>query len=306
MTDAVTLAHISDVHLGPLPPFPVRHWNVKRALGYLNWQRKRRHIHAPAVADLLASDIRALGPDHIAVTGDLVNIGLPEEYEQAAQWLARLGAAQAVSVVPGNHDIYVALPEGTGAALWRPHMASCDFGNGLGLPSSGFPFVRRIGGSVALIGLNSAHPTAPGVAGGRLGVRQRESLAHVLDEAGKRGLIRVVLIHHPPLVGQIHRRAALADAAEMEKLLAAHGADLVLHGHTHLDTLVRHRSRHGEVVVAGAASASAVSAYRGAPLARYNLYRIWREAGRTRIEARTRGLATPGGSIVDLKKTTIA
>ena len=41
-----TLAHLSDVHLGPLPPVGARHWNVKRLLGWLNWQRSRRHLYS--------------------------------------------------------------------------------------------------------------------------------------------------------------------------------------------------------------------------------------------------------------------
>ena len=35
------LAHISDVHLGPLPPVTYRQLASKRITGYINWQRNR-------------------------------------------------------------------------------------------------------------------------------------------------------------------------------------------------------------------------------------------------------------------------
>ncbi len=44
-TESVTLAHLSDVHLSPLPGLPPRHWTVKRVLGYLNWHTRRKHVH---------------------------------------------------------------------------------------------------------------------------------------------------------------------------------------------------------------------------------------------------------------------
>ena len=41
MTETTTLAHISDVHLGPVAGFHPRYWDLKRGLGYLNWHRGR-------------------------------------------------------------------------------------------------------------------------------------------------------------------------------------------------------------------------------------------------------------------------
>ncbi|MET0879712.1 MAG: metallophosphoesterase, partial [Tardiphaga sp.] len=43
------LAHISDVHLAPLPSPALGDLMSKRGLGYLNWLRKRRAIHRPEV-----------------------------------------------------------------------------------------------------------------------------------------------------------------------------------------------------------------------------------------------------------------
>ena len=88
------LAHISDVHLGPLPDVTYRDLASKRVLGYVNWQRnRRRHMH-DAVIDTIVADIKARAPDHLAVTGDLVNLALDGEIEMAKHWLETLGSPQ--------------------------------------------------------------------------------------------------------------------------------------------------------------------------------------------------------------------
>ena len=139
------LAHLSDVHLGPLPRLPLALANAKRLAGTLNWYRNRRHVHRPEAAEAVARDVVEQSPDHIAVTGDLTNIGLPEEIARSAAWLGRLGAAVHVSVIPGNHDIYSTVRGrrlGVAAlAPWAPHFASCDLGRQLQGPEA-FPFVR--------------------------------------------------------------------------------------------------------------------------------------------------------------------
>jgi 3',5'-cyclic AMP phosphodiesterase CpdA len=101
------LAHISDPHLGPLPRGRWRELAGKRALGFLNYQLRRRHEHKMEVLDELLADLHAQKPDHIAVTGDLVNLALPDEFPAAAAFLARVGPPDRVSFVPGNHDAYV-------------------------------------------------------------------------------------------------------------------------------------------------------------------------------------------------------
>src|ERR1700728_1431369 len=80
---AFTLAHLSDPHLPPLPAPRLRELAGKRALGYLNWKRNRYKFHRRDVLDALVSDIRSQAPDHIAVTGDLVNLALEAEFVPA-------------------------------------------------------------------------------------------------------------------------------------------------------------------------------------------------------------------------------
>lgn len=297
-----TLAHLSDVHLGPLPDFRPRHWGVKRGLGYLNWHRNRKHVHLPDVLAALVSDLKAQPIDHVAVTGDLVNLGLPAEYERALDWLRNLGTPDRVTVVPGNHDIYVRLRGDPGIARWAAYMTEAAHGQLLpAVPT--FPFVRRRGG-VALIGLNSAVPTRPLIASGTLGLAQRTAVADLLDRLGRENVVRIVLIHHPPLEGLTSANRALRDAAPLTDLLSHHGAELVIYGHNHRNDCrwIRRAAGQSGIPVVGIASASAGSLSRGEPMARYNMFRISADGGLPAIEVVARGLSAPGEPIVELDR----
>lgn len=305
MPDSLTLAHISDLHL-PLPRgFRPRHWNVKRGLGYLNWHRGRRFVHRRETVDMLVADMAAYAPQHVAVTGDLVNIGLPVEYEAARAWLEELGPPEAITVVPGNHDIYVHLRRDPGVARWAPYMADDAWGRELALPKveGGFPFVRRLQ-RVALIGLNSAVPTRPFVAAGRLGEAQLAAAETALRAAHAEGLARVVLIHHPPCGGMAPQLRGLIDAPQLEAVLRRTGAELVLHGHNHRDAVVWLDADDGaRIPVVGICSGSASRSHHGEPLARYNLFHIRKGAnGRAGITMTARGLSVPGGPVVELER----
>ena len=218
------LAHLSDPHLTvPLDDVPASAWWNKRALSRLSWARGRRQLQQPELLAAAVEDIRAHAPDHLAITGDVTNFSLPEEFRAAARWFAELGAADRVSVIPGNHDALVPVPHAEGWAHWAPWMRG-DGGEDL-------PWLRRRQG-VALLGLSSAVPTAPGIAGGTLGSSQLGWLGQQLAALKTEGLFRIVLLHHPPADGVVSARKALTDRAAFRAVLREHGAELVLHGHS--------------------------------------------------------------------------
>jgi 3',5'-cyclic AMP phosphodiesterase CpdA len=307
MTETLTLAQISDVHLAPVRGLALRHLNVKRGLGYLNWQRRRARVHRRESLDLVVADLKAQRPDHIAVTGDLINLGLPGEYEAAHAWLEGLGTPRHVTVVPGNHDIYTHVRGHPGVARWAEYMRADAWGAKFGnLAVDGFPFVRRLG-PVALVCLNSAVETAPFIAAGELGERQIAAAGEILQRIGKEGLTRVVLIHHPPLPGQAPPRRALRDAAAFERVLATCGAELVLYGHNHRDHHVDFAGAHGRIPVLGAGSGSVGRRHKDEPLGRYNLVRITRSGNcsEARIECTTRGLDATGSFVEQVDRKLI-
>src|ERR1700676_5676337 len=148
---AFTLAHLSDPHLPPLPTPTLRELAGKRALGYLNWTRNRQRHHRRDVLDAMVSDLQAQRPDHIAVTGDLVNLALEAEFAPALKWLESVGAPDRVTVVPGNHDAYVRATQSCFAQVWRSYLEGDDTSG----TAVAFPSLRRRG-PLALISLSSA------------------------------------------------------------------------------------------------------------------------------------------------------
>jgi 3',5'-cyclic AMP phosphodiesterase CpdA len=276
-----TLAHLSDLHLGPLPRGTSwRDFASKRAIGYWSWHLRRYKIHALEIADAMAADIIAHRPDHIALTGDLINIALPEEFVSAAQWLKSFGSPKWITFVPGNHDAYVNVPWEKGAGLWADYMIGDMRMQGvrdnIGIATP-FPFVRQRK-NIALIGLSSAVPQSLRKAGGRLGTPQIEALAAILADLRTRGYFRAVLIHHPPLPGLASPRKSLADARELKAVIEAEGAELILHGHNHRPTRVDLPTRYGPCHILGASSGSA-RATKNYPAAAWLLFSIQRQDG---------------------------
>lgn len=297
MTEAFTLAHFSDVHLPSTVRAAWPFWNAKRLLGYANWMRKRRRVHVRSVADRLVADAKALRPDHIAITGDLINLGLPGEYEAALCWLRTVGAPRDVTVVPGNHDIYSSLRGHAGIGRWAQYMGDED-------DTLAFPFVRRVG-PLALVGLNSAVETPPFYAGGKLGPHQLEIASELLDALGQEGVIRVVLIHHPPLPDLAPTRRALSDAAHLSHLLERGNAELVLYGHNHQPRLDWLHSRGKAVPIIGAASASAAIAHGEEPPANYNLFTFFKNEKGLRIRHIVRGIDGPESAVRKISETVL-
>src|SRR3954469_12815918 len=123
---AFTLAHLSDPHLAPLPAPSLRELLGKRATGYLHWTRTRHKIHRREVLDALIADLLAQRPDHIAVTGDLVNIALAAEFAPARTWLQSVGIPEHVTIVPGNHDAYARGTQHSFAEIWRDYLRGDD------------------------------------------------------------------------------------------------------------------------------------------------------------------------------------
>ena len=274
------LAHLSDLHLASRPR--LAELIGKRGLGFINWQRKRKYIHRPEIADAIVRDLKGLAPDHIAMTGDLVNLSLDDEYRRARAWLDALGPPHDVTVVPGNHDVYVRAVVPSPAAHWGDYMRGDD-------GREGFPFVRRRG-DVALIALSTAIPTGPFMATGRLGERQLAELADTLDET--RGLFRIVMIHHPPLSPAKRYLRRLTDAAGLRRVLAEHGAELLVHGHDHRRALVWLDGPDGsKIPAAGVPSVSARAPHGDEDGAGYTIFRIDGGKGAWRCEmiARQRG-----------------
>ncbi|MCX7339983.1 MAG: metallophosphoesterase [Hyphomicrobiales bacterium] len=277
-----TLAHLSDPHLNPMPRIRPVDLMGKRAIGYANWVRSRRRLHDMVLLGRVLDDIAAQQPDHIACTGDVTHIGLAAEFPTATAFLGRLGPRDRVSFVPGNHDAYVPASLHALDDHMRPWSTSDD-------GATGYPWLKRRG-PLALIGLTSAVPTGPLMAWGRLGTDQLEKAERLLHDAGRQGLTRMIMIHHPPQIGGAKPGRELKDAAAFQTMLARTGAELVVHGHNHRTSLAWLDGPSIMIPVVGVASCSMGPRGHGEH-AGWHLFRF----GDGPITLERRGLTPTGG-----------
>jgi 3',5'-cyclic AMP phosphodiesterase CpdA len=256
----------------------------------------RRRMHRMELLAALGRELRARPPDHLALTGDLANVSLEAEWRRALHWLEEnAGAPDDVTVIPGNHDTYVpgVVAAGTFEKLFAPYQSA-----ELRHAHAGYPFVR-LRGDVALVAVNTSVPTGDLHAWGEIGAAQLGRLEALLNEPEVKRRVRVVLLHHPPVVHRPPDSRNLRDRDALVALLGRTGAELVLHGHDHRDEQATLAGPGGaSIPVVGVGSAS----YDAGPdrRSRYNVYEI---DGR-RITAVT--FAESGGSYSEVRRLTLA
>jgi 3',5'-cyclic AMP phosphodiesterase CpdA len=295
--DMFRLAHVSDIHLSPLPDLRKRDLVSKRMAGYLNWRFNRKKTHGGTTLGTLMDDLKAAQPDHVAVTGDLVNLALGPEFIIARQWLESVGAAFDVSVVPGNHDAYVPGALAKACQAWAAYITGDD---GVPLKSIGpdglFPYFRQRG-PVAIIGVSSAVASAPFLATGRFREDEADRLRSLLKRGKELGLFRVVLIHHPPFRFESDASRRLYGIRLFQRTIREAGAELVLHGHSHLNSyrLIGH-GEHAVPVIGVPAAGQGPGVHK--PAARWNQFSISGEPGSWDCIWNERGYSGSTGTIV--------
>ncbi|HTO59962.1 MAG TPA: metallophosphoesterase [Bradyrhizobium sp.] len=277
---AFTLAHLSDPHLPPLPEPRASELAGKRVFGYLNWRRNRHKYHRREVLDALVSDLRAQSPDHIAVTGDFVNLALEAEFPPARAWLESVGPPAQVSAIPGNHDLYVPATRHRFEETFADYLAGDEARS-----ATAFPYLRKRG-PLTLIGLSSALPTPALMATGTLGASQLSALEQQLAGLSAE-TFRILLVHHP--LRSAARVKRLTDSRQLIALLKRHGVELILHGHDHVHSTIWIDGPERTIPAVGVPSASSL-AHGRYPSAAYNLFAIAREGNGWRCDMIVRGI----------------
>jgi 3',5'-cyclic-AMP phosphodiesterase len=160
-------------------------------------------------------------PDVVLATGDLVDLGRPDEYRHLRELLAPL--TMPVYLIPGNHDDRAALIE--------------EFPDHAYLPRAGFLQYVVDRDPVRLVMLDTL---VPGQAGGLVCAERLAWLEARLAEATDRPT--VIVMHHPPFDTGIRGmdRMGLAGAEALGEVVRRHPQiERILCGHLHRPIQVR-------------------------------------------------------------------
>ena len=244
------LVHFSDVHV------QLRGWRKRRLreLGPLRalatvelWKGRGRSFDG--AEDALRALARvAASADHAVCTGDLTQLGHPEEFAAARAALGSLaGDTDRFTVFPGNHDRYPL--RGAPSPLFEhyfPEHARSD------LPG---PLRVRLLGEAALIVLDSAGPVCwPVISRGRVDRGELDALSATLEAPALRGLCKLIAVHHAPVLRGGRPDSpwhSLRGARALLETARRGGAQAILCGHIH------DRFTHGtdpQVICAGSST----------------------------------------------------
>ncbi len=220
------------------------------------------HFGRPAVSerlDSLQEFIARLGPDAVAVSGDLTQRCSRREFAQAREYLDRIGETAPYVVIPGNHDIrwLGAVARNLGlAGLLRKQVHEFKYSRYKRYICKDLTPSLEVPGAV-IAGLNTAH----GITRGSLTKRFRDLgvIGHVkhtdvqsVKEAFSKAspeAARIVMIHHNPIRGELSGRHGLANTEQALHAFANLGTELILCGHDHLDAVhTVERGVHGLVI----------------------------------------------------------
>jgi 3',5'-cyclic AMP phosphodiesterase CpdA len=218
------------------------------------------HFGRPASSerlDALRELIAELEPDAVAVSGDLTQRCAKREFARARQYLDKIGEVAPYVVIPGNHDIRWL------GAVWR------NMGGLFRKQAHEFKYSRykkficedltpslEVPGAV-IAGLNTAH----GITRGSITKRFRdlgvighvkradiESVRAAFENASP-DAIRIVMVHHNPIRGELSGRHGLANTEQALHAFASLGTELILCGHDHLQAIHNvERGVHGLVI----------------------------------------------------------
>ncbi len=276
------LAHFSDLHVLALDGVSFTRYLNKRLTGVANlalrrapldelsgaWRAaaermpsrfRKKDFHRTEYVRSVAREIARTGVEHVVVTGDITNLALEPEFAAAREILeGELHLApHDISIIPGNHDHYTrgAIEDQRFAQFFAEYIHS-DVGN----TGSGehFPFAK-IRGPLAIVGLSSAVPRAPFVAAGEIGRAQLDAFSAILAHHEVKTRSLVVLVHHPPSAPRSRVKRYMESLRDGDALLLRMRhlkRGLILHGHLHKRIRSTIATDDGELVVAGAASAS--------------------------------------------------
>ena len=228
---ATTLFHCSDLHFG--------------------------HPAVPEQYEAMETLIRERRYDVVAISGDVSQRARSGEFQRARAFIRDAERVSRVICIPGNHDVQ----------WWKSPLGMGDedemFANYRRFINSDIEPVLHVPG-VTLAGLNTSHGVVRQSLTWRLrdisiiGIVRRsqvERLRRVFADAPA-GDVRVIVMHHNPVKGELSQRHGLKDTSRALGAFADMAVDLVLCGHDHQDAIhyIEHTKKGTVISTAGTVS----------------------------------------------------
>lgn len=218
------------------------------------------HFGHPAVPEQYEAMERLIEEnrfDVVAISGDLSQRARSGEFQRARAFIKHAEEFSKVVCIPGNHDV----------AWWKSPFSLGDetsmLANYRKFISDDIEPIVHIPG-VTFAGLNTSHGVITQSLTWRLrdisiiGVVRREQIDHLRRtfSAAPAGDIRVVVMHHNPIKGELSQRHGLKHTARILGAFADMSVDLVLCGHDHQDAIhyIEHTKKGTVISTAGTVS----------------------------------------------------
>ncbi len=192
----------------------------------------------PEVIDATEAVIQSGGYDVVAISGDVAQRSLSGEFQRAAAFIREASRVSRVIIVPGNHDVSWWMSpfhiRGT-APLYERYRKYV---------SQELEPVLAVDGAT-FVGINTSHGVAMYTLTKRprdvsiIGVVQPAQLDRAAGEFANTdpGALRVVVMHHNPVRGQLSHRFGIKQPDRVMQRLGEMSADLVLCGHDHQEAV---------------------------------------------------------------------
>ncbi len=179
-------------------------------------------LHFGATDDAIMSPlrdiVRKIGPDLIAVSGDLTQRARTRQFQAAREFLDALPKPQLI--VPGNHDI-------PAYNLFSRFFHPLDKYRRY-ITAELRPFYADE--ELAIVGVNTARSWT--IKGGRINTAQ---VAWIIEKLGqlREGITKIVISHHPFELPPSYKPEDLVGRSRMAMELLASNVDIFLAGHLH-------------------------------------------------------------------------
>jgi 3',5'-cyclic AMP phosphodiesterase CpdA len=215
------------------------------------------HPAVPEQYEAMETLIAEYKYDVVAISGDVSQRARSGEFQRARAFIRHAEQTSKVICIPGNHDV----------TWWKAPLNIGDeskiFATYRRFISEDIEPVLRVPG-VTFVSLNTSHGVTSETLTWRMrdisiiGIVRREQLDRIRQEFAESpaGDIRVVMMHHNPVKGELSQRHGLKHTARILGAFADMSVELVLCGHDHQDAIhyIEHTKKGTVISTAGTVS----------------------------------------------------